>query len=103
MIEELIEKINSLELPGTPWVEDSEVSEILGKPVATDLDADEHRWYVTSTDVYQVGDSFLGVNGPSMLRSESMGFEDLGYHVTAFEMEQVETVTYREKKKPVEA
>lgn len=93
----LIKQINELKIVGLPWVADEEVSEILGKPVATGLNRDERRWYVLSTDVYKVGESFIGLHGVSGLKSESMGFDDVGIPVEAFEMEAVPSVTYRAK------
>lgn len=66
--------------------------------VESGLDFDEHRWYSITTDVYQCEDGYVGVTGPSQLKSEVMSWEDTYEIVTAAEYEAVQTVTYRRKK-----
>ena len=99
-ISNIIQQVNDLKIDGLPFVEDEEVADILGKPVATGLDRDERRWYVLSTDVYRVGESFIGLRGVSGLKSESMSISDVGIPVIAVEMEAVQSVTYQEKRQP---
>jgi hypothetical protein len=61
------------------------------------VDFDEHRWYTIGTTVYRVADGYVGVRGPVSLASESSDWDDLGITCTAFEMEEVASVTYRKK------
>lgn len=70
--------------------------------VDTNLNYDEHRWYATSTNVYSIEENgvtkYFGLNGVCMSKSESQSISDLFIPVNAFEMEQVPSVAYREKK-----
>lgn len=93
-IRKIIEQVRELEIVGLPLVEYEEVANTLRTPIATGLDPDERRWYVITTDVYKVGDSFIGLRGPSSLKSENMSFDDVGIFVEAFEMEAVPSITY---------
>jgi len=93
---ELIEAINSAKLLAPNYLED-EFPDVEFEKVA-ELNYDEHRWYVVATVVFKVGDDFIGVNGPISLKSEQMGFDDVGLECIAFEMEAVPSVTYREKR-----
>ena len=95
--QEIIDEVNAAEICGLPYVEDEEIGE-LGRPIATGLDPDEHRWYVVSINVYRHGDDFIGLCGVSGLKSESMGYDDCGVVVEAFEMEEKQSVTYVPKK-----
>lgn len=62
------------------------------------INRDEHRWYTIGTVVYRAPDGLLfGVDGPCHLNSESMGYRDLEIKCTAFEMEEVPSVTYKRK------
>lgn len=67
------------------------------KKVAEGLDFDEHRWYSISTTVYQCEDGYVGITGPSQLKSEMMSWEDTYEIVTAAEYEAVPTLTYKRK------
>jgi|AACY02.16.fsa_nt_gi hypothetical protein len=93
-VEELVEMVNSLGLTSPLWVDD-----IIKEPPeeVSKVDFDEHRWYVVATVVFRVDDGFVGIRGPVGLKSEMMGFDDVGMECKAFEMEEVSTVTYREK------
>jgi hypothetical protein len=44
-------------------------------------------------------DKFLGILGPIALKSETMDWDDCGCECEAFEMEEIQTVTYKPKKK----
>lgn len=39
--------------------------------VAKNLNINEHRWYTVSTRVYKLEDGYVGITGPSQLKSES--------------------------------
>jgi len=62
--------------------------------IVSDLNGGDHRWYRISTSVYKLGDLFFGIRGASNLFSESIGWEDAYVKCEAFEMEQVQSVTY---------
>lgn len=94
-LEKLIQEINNSNLPSLHHLEDCDFfDEADPKLVAEGLGVDKHRWYETTTNVYQVGDLFLGVCGASQLYSESSGWEDLCIETVAFEMKAVQTTTY---------
>ena len=92
---ELIDEINGAGICSPHYIEDeidfSDAVEV------TTINRDEHRWYVMGTIVYKVGDEFIGVNGPVSLKSESMGYDDVGETCEAFEVEAVPSVTYKRK------
>ena len=66
------------------------------KLVKEGLDPEKHRWYEITTNVYRIGDRFIGVRGPSQMYSESSSWEDLYTPCVAFEMDEIRTVSYRE-------
>lgn len=92
---ELVDKINAASIYTPHAVDDmdgmDDVTEI------TTMDLDDYRWYTIGTIVFKVGDEFLGVRGPVSLKSENMGWDDVGVYCEAFEMEPVPSVTYRRK------
>lgn len=92
---ELVDQINSAKVCTPHAIEDAinmdDVTEV------ETLNRDEHRWYVVGTVVFKIGDEFFGVRGPVSLKSESMGWDDVGAECEAFEMEQVQSVTYKRK------
>ena len=92
---ELVDQINAAKI-NTPH-DVSDVIEMDGVSKVATLDLDEHRWYIVGTMVFKVGDEFFGVCGPVSLLSESMGFDDIGWECVAFEMEEVQSVTYKQK------
>jgi len=94
-VKEIIELINGAKIPSPHWVEDIVGCEDL-KHVAS-LDPDKHRRYICTTEVFQIGDEFIGVFGPTTLLSEGMGYVDIGHTCEAFEMERVPSVTYKIK------
>ena len=93
---ELVEEINSKSICSPHWLEDE--IDLCGAKEITTVDRDEHRWYWLGTMVFQIGEEFFGVNGPTSLKSESMGYDDTGIACEAFLMEEVKTVTYKRKK-----
>lgn len=77
------------------WDADEYLEYDLGiKSIKSGLDIDKHRWYEITTDIYQIGDRFLGVRGLSQCYSEGSDAEDCCCTTEAFEMKAVETVTY---------
>jgi len=92
---ELADEINAAAVCSPHYIED-EIEFGDATEVAT-VNRDEHRWYVLGTVVYKVGDEFLGVRGPVSLKSESMGYDDVGGTCEAFEMEAAPSVTYNRK------
>lgn len=93
---ELVAEINAAKICTPHSVEDT--IDMEGVTEVATLDEDEHRWYIMATKVFKVGDEFFGVYGPVSLKSESMGYSDVGHECEAFEMEQVPSVTYKVKK-----
>lgn len=96
-VNELIELINSSENCYSIWnAEDLFEGSVYR--VAANVYEDEHRWYVVSTNVYKCDDGYVGITGPSMLKSESMIWSDCCV-CTAKEYEAFNTVSYRPKEK----
>ncbi len=93
---ELVDQINAASLCTPHDVEDMDGMEDVREVIT--VNRDEHRWYVLGTVVFSVGDEFFGVRGPVSLKSEEMGYSDVGVLCEAFEMKQVPSVTYKRKK-----
>ena len=93
--EELIKQINEAKIVSVHHLED-DFPHVEWKSIAT-LGHDEHRWYVIATEVYKVGGTFIGVSGLVSLKSESMSWSDADVMCEAFEMEEVQSVTYKKK------
>ena len=103
-IKEIIEELNSLKIiqKSMDFTEDLD-QDILDEYftnncVAELLDVDKHRWYETSTQVYELPDGYLGVQCITDVVVESNSVEDMFWELIFFEMEQVQTVSYRVKK-----
>jgi hypothetical protein len=92
---ELVDKINAAQVCAYHRIEDE--IDMEGVTEVATIGRNEHRWYVLGTVVFKVGEEFFGVRGPVSLKSESMGWDDVGVKCEAFEMEQVPSVTYRRK------
>ena len=92
---ELVCEINEAKICSPLYIEEKIAMD--GVTEITTVDRDEHRWYVLGTVVYKVNDQFFGVRGPVSLKSEEMGFDDVGHKCEAFEMEAVPSVTYKRK------
>ena len=92
---ELVDQINAESIYAPHEVE--EMDGMDGVIEVITQDRDEHRWYVLGTVVFKTGNEFFGVRGPVSLKSESMGYDDVGGTCEAFEMEQVPSVTYKRK------
>ena len=97
-VKEAIEKIKESE-PSSIWdaekilFEDKNTEE-----VASGLDINENRWYINSTSVYKLEDGYIGIHGPSSLKSEAIGYFDLMEEVIVQEYEEFTTISYRPKK-----
>ena len=97
---EFVDQINEAKLVSPAWVGDD--IDMDGATKIDTINLDEHRWYVLGTVVYKVGNEFFGVRGPVSLKSEQMGYDDVGVTCEAFEMQQVPSVTYKRKPLPQE-
>ncbi len=64
--------------------------------MASNLDIDERRWYIISTSVYKLDDGYVGITGPSTLKSESIVWLDCNELCFA-EYEPVYGFTYKPK------
>ena len=64
--------------------------------VAENLNFDERRWYIISTSVYKLEDGYVGITGPSTLKSENMEWCDCN-PCKAEEYEEFTTIAYRPK------
>lgn len=91
--QKLIEEINAAKIQSPHFIEDE--IDLGGAREVTTIDSDERRWYVLGTVVFETSDGFFGVRGPISLKSEQMGYSDVGIDCLAFEMEAVPSVTYR--------
>lgn len=96
-VQELIDKINSATNCCSLWQAEEYVEEGV-KLVASNLNIDEHRWFTVATDVYKLEDGYVGITGPSQLRSEGMVWSDCNYMCIAEEYEEFTTIAYRPKK-----
>lgn len=65
--------------------------------VADNLDINKSRWFTVSTNVYKLEDGYVGITGPSDLKSEIMCWSDCNYICIAEEYEPVQTITYKPK------
>lgn len=96
-VKELIELINNDdELYSLFAAEEVIPKEV--KCVQTDLNIDRHRWFSISTSVFACEDGYVGITGVSQLYSERMSYSDCDYHCSAAEYEEVQTITYKQKK-----
>lgn len=66
--------------------------------VATHIESDAHRWFEIATNVYKCEDGFVGVRGVARLFSEQMLVSDTDVPCQASEYEEIQTISYREKR-----
>ena len=92
---EIVQEINAANLVTASWASD-EVDMDGFEAIATQ-DREEHRWYTLGVVVFQRGLEFIGVEGPVLLKSETMSWSDIEYKCKAFEMEVIPSVAYRKK------
>jgi hypothetical protein len=88
----LIDRINAEYIYSIYQIEDE--IDMDGVVEVATIDRDEHRWYTLGTKVFSVEGEFFGVRGPISLKSESMGWDDIGVRCEAFTMHQTPSVTY---------
>ena len=93
--QELIDKINNAQCYNLWQAEDIIPREV--PQVAEGLNLDEHRWYSTAVNVYQVEDGFVGVYGVYQSFSEAQIWKDLNIICEACEYEEYTTVSYKPK------
>lgn len=65
--------------------------------VAYNLYPEEHRWYESSTNVYECEDGYIGITGPSELYCEHNTWKDIDEPCFASEFIAVHTITYKQK------
>jgi hypothetical protein len=92
---QLVDEINASKICAPHFLDD--VIDMTGISEITTIQREPHRWYEVGTVVFKTEDGFFGVRGPISLKSESMGYSDIGSVCEAFEMEEVPSVTYRKK------
>lgn len=103
-LQELISKINSLNLTQTDYPDEQSFGEEIDNElekldfIDSGLDVDKHRWYETSITVYKHEEGFMGIRFVTDQFSEQSSMGDHFWTLKAFEMEEVKTVTYRKKK-----
>jgi len=69
-------------------------------PVAEGLDPDEHRWYTLETNVYQIGEEFMGVRVVGTIKSESMDRDSIYNTLKFFPMKKVMVESFETIKEP---
>ena len=94
-VKELVEKVNNAKYRSLFDFEEDFNLEI----VASELYVDKHRWYETSTTVYECEDGFVGVSGISQMYSDYMGYGDCECECFAEEFEPKQVITYVPVKK----
>lgn len=99
--EQLVAEVNTLKITeseGFPYDLPKDIREKYPEldkdPVETGLDRDEHRWYVLSTNVYAVGEEYVGVTVVESLKSESMDVDSCCNVIEMFLMREVKVVSY---------
>lgn len=99
----LIKKLNDLKIiqESYDFVEDlpSDIQEkyFPAGSLACELDIDKHRWYETSISVWETELGLIGVRAITNLYSENSSYSDIYYTLKFFEMEPIETITYKIK------
>lgn len=104
----IVDELNALKINCTSydWAESlpdgiwEKYFEKNSKELEYGLDVDTHRWFETSTTVVQLlkENVIIGINHVTNTFSESMDVDDCYVEMTFFEMEPVETITYKIKK-----
>ena len=94
-VKELVEKVNNAKYRSLFDFEEDFNLEI----VASELYVDKHRWYETSTTVYECEDGFVGVSGISQMYSDYMDYDDCECECFAEEFEPKQVITYVPVKK----
>ena len=97
-VKELIDLINNSENCYSIWDAEKLFGTSINR-VDKNLNEDHCRWYTISTNVYKCDDGYVGITGPSELKSECMVWSDCDYPCFAEEYEAYTTISYRTKKK----
>lgn len=103
-VQEFIDAVNNCEekLYSLWDIEDNVAPDVhfsqMPELVEEGIEVDEHRWYFVATNVYKCDDGYVGVRGVWKLLSEQMDYSDCNIICHADEYEQVQTVTYKQKK-----
>lgn len=95
-VKELIDKVNSAIDCFSLYDAENFIEGKIDK-VASNLDIDEYKWFIISTNVYKLEDGFVGITGPSILKSECKLWLDCDYMCIAEEYEPVYSFTYKPK------
>jgi hypothetical protein len=102
-MKKIIEELNNLNIIQTSIdFEENIPEEIYEKyfssnPLKQELDIDKHRWYETGVSVWKLNEGFLGVRSVTNIYSESSSVEDMFWNLIFFEMEEIQTITYKKK------
>jgi predicted restriction endonuclease len=102
-MKEIIEELNNLKIiqKSIDFEEDlpEEIYEkyFNQKPLKTELDIDKHRWYETGESVWKTEKGLLGVRSVTNIYSENSSVEDMFWELMFFEMEEVQTISYKIK------
>ena len=94
-VQEVISRVNNEDFNCIFNVEEALPREV--EEVTNNLNIDEHRWYIITTSVYKCEDGFVGITGPSSLKSESMTWSDTDEYCTAEEYKAVPSIIYKPK------
>lgn len=102
-MKELIQKLNDLKIiqRSYDFVEDlpADIAEkyFPANSIECELDIDKHRWYETSISVWETDLGLIGVRAITNLYSEMSMYYDMHHRLEFFEMEPIETITYKIK------
>lgn len=103
-LKELIDLINKSEITQNGCYEDQEFPESIDSIIQNceivdeGLDIDKHRWFETSIVVYRYNyDKYFGIRFITGLFSEMSSYNDIGWTLSAFEMEEVKITSYKTK------
>lgn len=103
-VKELAEYLNGLKITQKSGYLDDEFENSLpvhiyekyfkNNEVDFDLYLNKHRWYETSTTIYEIDGEYLGCIYVSKVYSESMDVGDVGHQLYFCEYEPIATITY---------
>lgn len=67
------------------------------KELSKGLEVDTHRWYELSTTVIKIYGRYLGIHFITKMFSQIDTYEDACITMQFFEMEEIETISYKRK------
>jgi hypothetical protein len=79
------------EMTGTEQLDDFRNN---AKLIEENIMQEEHRWYITSVNVYKYFGFFVGVLHVSTIKNENDGYEDIGVYLKFLPVKPVEKITY---------